>query len=207
MVYLTIIIAASVFIGVTDYFFDFAAFDFNAWNIVLCISLSVVAAIAIDGLFATIVRWFLPEKWFSVDKEHWAAKRKECRFYEKIGIKKWKDKVIELGVFTGFRKNKIADPNNNEYVGRYITEANYGVGVHITGVLFGYLVCLIFPSHWYSVGLPVGFVNMVLNGLSLMILRYNLPKLRTLYRINAKRAERKKNKTAKSENESSAATA
>lgn len=198
MIYATIIILASVFISFVNYFFDFAAFDFNAWNIVLCVSVSVVAAIAIDGLFATVVRWFLPAKWFSVEKEFWAAKRKECVFYEKIGIKKWKDKVIELGFFTGFRKNKIADPNNNEYVGRYIVEANYGVGVHITGVIFGYLVCLVFPSHWYSVGLPVGFVNMFLNGLSLMILRYNLPKLRTLYRINAKRAKRLENaETAK----------
>ena len=205
MVYLLSIIFASVFIGVLDYLFDFAAFDFNAWNIVLFVLVSVIAAIAVDGLFATIVRWFLPEKWFSVDKAHWAARRKECVFYEKIGIKKWKDKVIELGMFTNFRKNKIADPSNNEYVGRYIVEANFGVGCHITGVIFGYLVCLIFPSHWYSVGLPVGFVNMILNALSLMILRYNLPKLRTLYRINAKRAERQKNKEAVSESVSATA--
>ena len=40
-------------------------------------------------------------------------------------------------------------------------------------------------------GLPVGFVNMILNGLSLMVLRYNLPKLQTLYRINATREKRR----------------
>lgn len=177
-----------------NYFFNFAAFRSNTWEIVFCVAVSVIAAIAIDGLFATIVRWFLPAKWFSVDKKCWMAKRKECILYEKLGIKKWKDKVIELGMFTNFRKNKIADPNNNEYVGRYILEANFGVGCHIAGVLCGYLVCLIFPSHWYSVGLPVGFVNMILNGLALMILRYNLPKLHTLYRINAKREERRKAK-------------
>ena len=191
MIYLFSIIIASVILGVVNYFFNFAAFGFNAWNIVLCVSVSVVAAIAIDSVFATIVRWLCPKKWFSVDKERWAAKKKECRFYEKLGIKKWKDKVIELGFLTGFRKNKIADPNNNEYVGRYIVEANYGIGVHIACMIFGYLVCLVFPAHWYSIGLPVGFVGMVLNLLSFMILRYNLPKLRTLYRINLKRAERR----------------
>lgn len=190
MLYPIVIIVASLIIGVVNYFFNFQAFDGDVLNIVFAVSVSVVAAIIIDGLFATLVRWILPKKFFSVDKEHWAAKRKECRFYEKIGIKKWKDKVIELGAFTGFRKNKIADPSNNEYVERYIVEANYGVGVHITGVLFGYLVCLLFPTHWYSVGLPVGVVNMVLNGMSLMILRYNLPKLRTLYRINNMRKAR-----------------
>ena len=194
MTYILTIIIASVIIGVTNYFFNFAAFAFNAWNIVLCVSVSVVAVIAIDGIFATIVRWFLPKKWFSVDKEFWVAKKKECLFYERIGIKKWKDKVLELGAFTGFRKNKIAEPNDSAYIARYIIEANYGVGVHITGVILGYLVCLVFPSFWYAVGLPVGFVNMVLNAMPLMILRYNLPKLHTLYRINVKREERRAQK-------------
>lgn len=191
MVYSLSIIIAAVVIGAVNYFFNFAAFNFNAWNIVLCVSVSIVAAIAIDSVFATLVRWVCPKKWFSVEKAHWAAKKKECRFYEKIGIKKWKDKVIELGFLTGFRKNKIADPNNNAYVERYIVEANYGIGVHIACIFAGYLVCLVYPAHWYSVGLPVGFVSMILNALSLMILRYNLPKLHTLYRINAKRAKRR----------------
>lgn len=185
------ILSASFIIGAMNYIFVAPLYDVTLWQIAFYVSVSVVAAIAIDALFATVVRWLLPEKWFSVDRKRWAAGKKECRFYEKIGIKEWKDKVIELGCFTGFRKNKIADPNNNEYVGRYITEANYGVGCHITGVLCGYLVCLIFPEYWLSVGLPVGFVNMVLNGLSLMILRYNLPKLHTLYRINLKREKRR----------------
>ncbi|MBP5466744.1 MAG: hypothetical protein J6Y43_04200 [Clostridia bacterium] len=191
MFYLIIILSASVILGAINCIFVAPVYDLTVWQVAFYVSVSVVAAIAIDGLFAAIVRWLLPEKWFSVRKKLWAAGRKESRFYEKIGIKKWKDKVIELGVFTGFRKNRIADPNNNEYVKRYITEANYGVGCHITGVLCGYLVCLIFPEYWLSVGLPVGIINMILNGLSLMILRYNLPKLHTLYRINLKREKRR----------------
>lgn len=176
-----------------NYLFLAPAFDNNAWHIVFCVSVSVVAAILIDGLFAAVVRWLLPSKWFAADKECWAAGRKERRLYDRLGIKGWKDKVIELGAFTGFRKNKIADPTNNEYVERYILEANYGVLCHIFGLFVGYLIIFIFPEHWYSVGLPVGFVNMVLNSLPLMILRYNLPKLHTLRRINAKRARREQN--------------
>lgn len=205
MVYFSSIILAAVIVGAVNYFFNFAAFDFNAWNIVLCVVVSLVAVIAIDGLFATLVRWICPKKWFTVEKEGFAASKKECRFYEKLGIKKWKDKVVELGFFTGFRKNKIADPNNNEYVARYIIEANYGIGVHVAGMIFGFLVCLVFPAHWYSIGLPVGFVNMIVNSLSFMILRYNLPKLRTLYRINAKRAARREKTAQAEENKSQTA--
>lgn len=205
MIYFSSIILAAVIVGAVNYFFNFAAFDFNAWNIVLCVVVSLVAVIAIDGLFATLVRWICPKKWFTVEKEGFAASKKECRFYEKLGIKKWKDKVVELGFFTGFRKNKIADPNNNEYVARYIIEANYGIGVHVAGMIFGFLVCLVFPAHWYSIGLPVGFVNMIVNSLSFMILRYNLPKLRTLYRINAKRAARREKTAQAEENKSQTA--
>lgn len=205
MIYFSSIILAAVIVGALNYFFNFAAFDFNAWNIVLCVAVSLVAVGAIDGLFATLVRWICPKKWFAVEKEGFAASKKECRFYEKLGIKKWKDKVVELGFFTGFRKNKIADPNNNEYVARYIIEANYGIGVHVAGMIFGFLVCLVFPAHWYSIGLPVGFVNMIVNSLSFMILRYNLPKLRTLYRINAKRAARREKTAQAEENKSQTA--
>lgn len=205
MIYFSSIILAAVIVGAVNYFFNFAAFNFNAWNIVLCVVVSLVAVIAIDGLFATLVRWICPKKWFAVEKEGFAASKKECRFYEKLGIKKWKDKVVELGFFTGFRKNKIADPNNNEYVARYIIEANYGIGVHVAGMIFGFLVCLVFPAHWYSIGLPVGIVNMIVNSLSFMILRYNLPKLRTLYRINAKRAARREKTVQAEENKSQTA--
>ncbi len=191
MFYLIIILSASFVIGAVNYIFVAPVYDITLLQVAFYVSVSVIAAIVIDGLFATVVRWFLPEKGFSVDRKCWAGGRKECRFYEKIGIKRWKEKVIELGCFTGFRKNKIAEPNNNEYVARYITEANFGVGCHIADVLCGYLVCLVFPEYWFSVGLPVGFVNMILNGLSLMVLRYNLPKLQTLYRINATREKRR----------------
>lgn len=190
MIYVSVILTASVVIGVINGLFMLPAYDENAWNIVLCVAVSVIGAIAIDSVFATIIRWVLPKKWFSIDKTRFAAGKRERRFYEKIGIKKWKDKVIELGAFTGFRKNKIADPANNLYIARYILEANYGIVVHIACIFCGYSVCFIFPAHWYSVGLPVGFVNMALNALPLMILRYNLPKLHALYKLNARRIKR-----------------
>ena len=198
MVYLTVILIASAITIFANGLFLLETFDGNVCNIVFCVAASVVLAIVIDSAFATVIRWILPKKWFSENKSGFAAGIKERRFYEKIGIKKWKDKVIELGAFTGFRKNKIADPTNNAYIARYITEANYGIVVHIACVFCGYLVCLAFPAHFYSVGVPVGAVNMVLNALPLMILRYNLPKLHTLYRINLKRE--KQNAKLRAEN-------
>ena len=38
------------------------------------------------------------------------------KIYNKLKVKKWKDKIPEIGHFTGFRKNKISDPKNPEYI-------------------------------------------------------------------------------------------
>lgn len=199
MLYLTSIFLCAAMVAVLDIIFAAPVYGLSAWQVILYVAISVVGVIAIDGVFATLVRWCLPKKWFSAEKGFFAAGRKECRFYEKMGIKRWKDKVLELGVFTSFSKSKIADPNNNEYVARYIMEANYGIGVHFACSLFGFAVCLIFPQFWYFIGIPVGVVNMFYNNLSLHILRYNLPKLHALYRINEKREVRRKRQAQQAE--------
>ena len=204
MWYLLSILLWAVAVTVVDIIFAAPVYGLSVWQVILYVAVSVVSVIAIDGVFATVVRWVLPKKWFSVDKAFFAAGRKECRFYEKFGIKKWKDKILELGMFTAFSKSKIADPSNNEYVARYITEANYGIGVHIACSIFGFTVCFVFLKYWYFIGIPVAIVNLIYNNLSMHILRYNLPKLRTLYRINQKREARKKAADSGEENRKTA---
>lgn len=167
-----------------------AWFFYYIWSFLV-----TVFVIAIDGIFATVVRWLLPEKMFAIDKKSFVGKKKECFFYEKIGIKSWKDKVLELGSVTSFRKNKISDPKNNEWVSRYILEANYGVAVHLCGMLFGFLAMFCCPKSFrLCVGLPICVVNLFYNFLSFAILRYNLPKLHVLYKYNKKRDLLQQNK-------------
>ncbi len=165
---------------------------FALWEIAMWTAVCTLSVIAIDGIFAAIVRRLMPEEWFSVDKLRFKAEKKECLFYEKIGIKKWKEKVLELGSFTSFRKNKIAEPNSAEYIERYIIEANYGIVCHVAGIIFGVLAAFCCPmSLWLSVGVPVVIVNVVLSALPTFILRYNLPKLHVLYKYNLKRQNKK----------------
>ncbi len=159
------------------------------WHVFVGAFGATVAVIAIDGLLAFVIRWLLPAKWFSHDKKFFAGRKAECRFYEKIGIKKWKDKVPELGDLTGFRKNKISDPTNNEFIARYILEANYGLTLHFLGMIFGFLIMLIYPQFALNIAFPVAVVNFGFNFLSFAILRYNLPKLHTLYKFNLRRAK------------------
>lgn len=186
ILYLSTILSSMFLITVLNYLFAFGAATFLtilAWVVV-----ATVAQIVIDAVLATLVRWILPAKMFGVDKKRFMASRKERIFYEKIGIKKWKDCVLELGAVTGFRKNKLGDVSDNKYIERFIVEANYGIAVHVACIVFGITVMFVCPKvFWFAIGAPVTVVNIILNLLPFFILRYNLPKLHALYKFNEKR--------------------
>lgn len=188
MLYAILILGSMAIIALINIFTVANIYNYAFWEIIIWTCVCTVCVILIDGLSAAIVRRLLPEKWFKGLFKGFAAGKKECRFYEKIGIKKWKDKVLELGAFTNLNKSKIEDPTNNEYVLRYITEANYGVICHLAGILLSVGAAFCCPKNlWLSVGLPVSFVSIVLSALPTFILRYNLPKLHNLYIFNEKR--------------------
>ncbi|MBR3885184.1 MAG: hypothetical protein IKJ33_01785 [Clostridia bacterium] len=177
------IIIASPLMGVSPWFFVFA------------VTVSVIYQFAIDGLFAFLVN-IMPNKWFE-NKKFFEVSKKEQRFYEKLGIRSWKDKVWELGGLGGFSKSKIVDPNDPEYSRRFLVESYKGEVDHIIGMFVGFTVIFIFPLKFaWIVGVPVAIVNLVLNYMPIMILRYNTPKLKVLH----KRALRNQQAKIKQEN-------
>ncbi len=191
VLYISTILISMIIIAICDYYFYAPSLGFDFPYIIIGVTVSTVSIIIIDLIFALIVRRFLPAKWFSEKVKWFIAGKKERKFYDFIGIKKWKDKVIELGALSGFRKNKIAEPNSLEYIKRYIIEANFGIVVHIVDMIFGFLVIFIYPLRfWYCFGLPVSLVNVLLNLLPMFILRYNLPKLHRLYSFNLNKIEK-----------------
>lgn len=154
-----------------------------------------VLVILIDGLVALVIRK-MPEKYFDYHKKIFNPSKKHLAFYENMGVKRWKEKVPELGCFTNFRKNKIDSPNDPEYIRRYILEACYGVIIHYVSVPFSFVI-MIFDIYMYqgksniflTIALPVALVNAVLILLPSFILRYNLPKLIRIYEIKKKASQ------------------
>ena len=106
--------------------------------------LAVVLVILVDALVATIAR-LLPKKCANHAYRIFSVSAKERKFYEKLKIRKWKDKVPEIGHFTGFRKNKIAEPKNVEYLDRFLLEICYGEIGHFFGLFFGFAILLFYP--------------------------------------------------------------
>ena len=150
----------------------------------------VIISVGIDGLVATIIR-AMPEKYFDYQKKVFKTSKFEMKFYKLIGVKKWKEKVPELGMFTNFRKNKVENPKDPKYLARYILEACYGIIIHFASVPAAYLIILCNLDLYkgqvnlsLTVCLPVAIVNAVLIVLPAFILKYNLPKLVRLYEVS-----------------------
>lgn len=162
----------------------------------------VVLAIIVDALVAIIIRK-MPEKWFQKDKGLFHTGEKELKFYTALKVQKWKDFIPELGSFTGFHKNKVANPFDNEYIARFILEARYGVAIHFYSVPASFLIILADwkmytgqSNLWLTVGLPVAIVNAILIVLPAFILKYNLPRLVRIYNNNIDLENRKKAREA-----------
>lgn len=174
-------------ISVLNIVFGTYNFDYSQLWVVLAVVLSTIVEIAISGLFSAITE-HAPEKYFTPDKKLYNVSKKEQKFYEKIGIKSWKDKVWELGALGGFRKNKLND-NSSAYLYRFMVESNRGMLGHIIDLFAGFLVIFILPLKYaWRIGVPVAIVGFVLNLLPILVLRYNLPKLAVAYK-RAKRLE------------------
>ena len=138
-------------------------------------------AIVFINMIIPIFFSILPKKWFGVDNKNFDVSNKERKFYEAIHIRRWKDKIWELGWLGGFSKRQIKEPHNIQYVEKFIVESNKGMVGHLLRIVFGFCIIGLFPQYLWNICLPIVLVNMFLNLLPIMVLRYNLPKLKILY--------------------------
>lgn len=152
-------------------------------------SIDILVVFIIDAIIAFVIR-HLPEKWFDYKYKVFKIFKWERKFYEAIKIKKWKDKIPELGQLTNFKKNKVREPKNSEYLLRYLMECVYGETIHFLSIILGFLILLINPKDCLYFGLPIAIANGIISYLSFAILRYNRPKLTILYNRSVKLNER-----------------
>lgn len=153
--------------------------------------LAIVTIIIVDGLVATVCR-LLPKKCANYTDKFYQVSKKEKGFYEKLHIRAWKDKIPEIGHFTGFRKNKIAQPQSIEYLERFLLEACYGELGHLCIIPIGFAILALFfiGETWVALAIPVAIVNAILNLLPVFVLRYNRYKLEILLKNLIKKQEK-----------------
>lgn len=173
--YLISIIGGDLLIFILNFFFNP---NIQLVPLIIGCAVAPIALIAWDGVIATFIRRALPNKWYDYKVQWRKVPEKECKFYDALHIKAWKDKVLELGVFTSFSKKKIANPRSREYLEQFILECNYGWSIHLWNSILGFALIFVYPkAFWLPVMLPACIINFVLGMLPFMILRYNLPRL------------------------------
>ena len=86
-----------------------------------------------------------------------------------------------LGGLGGFSKKKLKNPDDPEYIEKFIIECNKGMVTHRLAYPIGFLAMLTFPNICaLTIALPIAIVNLFLNILPTLALRYNTPMLASL---------------------------
>lgn len=174
--YLFIIGLAMFLISIVNLILNTASW----YNIIIAVIICTVAQFALDGLIAIIINK-MPDRLFGVNNSFYNVSLLENKFYKKIKVRRWKDKVWELGGLGGFSKKKLIDPNSIEYIEKFIIECNKGVLTHRLSYPIGFITMLFMPHILaFSIAFPVAIVNLFLNILPTLALRYNTPKLKML---------------------------
>ena len=135
---------------------------------------------ALDGLIAIAINK-MPDGWFGVNHRLYQVTPRETALYKKLKVRLWKDKIWELGGLGGFSKKTLKEPDNPKYIEKFIIECNKGVLTHRLSYPIGFLAMLTLSGVCaFTIALPVAVVNLVLNVLPTMALRYNTPKLKAI---------------------------
>ena len=183
--YLSVIGLAMLLISAINVAFDTASFYYGITAVLICTALQF----ALDGVIAIIINK-LPDSLFGVDNPLYHVTEAEKTLYKKLKVRRWKDKVWELGGLGGFSKKNLADPHSPEYIEKFIIECNKGVLTHRLSYPIGFLPMLFIPNVCaFSIALPVAIVNLFLNILPTLALRYNTPQLKSLLTRMRKRSE------------------
>ena len=181
--YLTTIGIAMAIIAVCNILFQTAPWYYVVIAVIWCTALQF----ALDGLLAIVINK-MPDKWFGVDNALYRVSPRERELYKKLKVRLWKDKVWELGGLGGFSKKNLTEPDDPAYIEKFIIECNKGVLTHRLSYPIGFLAMLTLPNVCsLTIALPVALVNLYLNILPTLALRYNTPMLiSVLNRMNRK---------------------
>ena len=186
--YFSVIGVGMVLISALNIIFKTASPLYIIVAVIFCTALQF----ALDAIVAFITNRF-PDKCFGIDNPLFRVSERERALYKKLGVRRWATKVWELGALGGFSKKSVKEPNNPEYIEKFIIECNKGVMTHRLSYPVGFLAMLTLPGICsLTIALPVAVINLFLNILPTIVLRHNTPMLKSLLTRLKRKAERER---------------
>ena len=129
------------------------------------------------SLLAHPVGQALPRRWFSGDRWPWASApfEKEGRFWRKLGVHRWKDKVPDMSRLLGDMVKKQLAPDGKTDYALLVQETCVAECVHCWLVALSVGMLFLWKSVW-SWALWLVY-NLLGNVSFILIQRYNRPRL------------------------------
>ena len=175
MFWFIVFLCVALVIGV-NLFFSFS------WQTLIELAYCFACIFVPSALWAVIIR-ILPKKWFTPNNKLFHVFKFENKLYEKVGVKNWKDKIPELGKTSNFKRDKLYDSRNPEYMSKYINESCYAESIHVVAVLLAFLSFILMPDDLIlRIGLPTAICYLILSMPSIIIQRYMRPRLLKMYK-------------------------
>ncbi len=145
--------------------------------------LKALIYLALWGIANFVVGLMLPRSWFSYDVfpyRPWKFE-KNGKFYEKLKIKKWKDKIPDMSrLFKFMAPKRAAAALDSGSMLRLIQETCVAEIVHIAGCIEAIPVLFICPN---AAGIVLFILDIILGNLVFIIVqRYNRPRLVSAYK-------------------------
>lgn len=176
-----------------------------SWKTLLYYFITMVLVPGVTFILAFLFGKF-PRSFYNPFKKMFKVHKWETRFYEFCGVKKYKERIPEMGKqFSGFEKSKIDKPNDPEYLYLFLTENTKGSFLHAISIIWGFvsmvpLYFILGLNLFLLMALPALLINTFYHFLPLSTLRYLRPKLIKLYNIVLKKEERRKNEEERNSN-------
>lgn len=175
--YLSIIGIAMAAVSAVNITFKTASWQYIIISVIWCTALQF----ALDGLIAILIR-LTPDRFYGADDARFEVSERSRRLMRRLRVRKWKDKVWELGGLGGFSKKSLIDSKSPEYIEKFIIECNKGVVTHRLSYPIGFLAMLTLDGICpLTIAFPIALVNLFLNILPTLVLRYNTPALKRLW--------------------------
>lgn len=158
--------------------------NFAFWQILVIFIAALAILILLNAICAIFCSKVLSNKAFDSKNKFYIPSKAEIKFYNKIHIKKWKDKTLEWGKLNGFSKKNVEQPKDPEYIKKFILECNKGYLTHFTSLFIPALLFLCVPKTLIlPMALPMFITSFLINYMSVAILRYNTDRLNTLLKF------------------------
>lgn len=177
---------------------EISAISFSLATGLMSLSRSVIMPFFVNayvlvvlGVVALLMRIFIPRRFWNANKKMFYVSKKEIDFYNKLEIKKWKERVPEMGCSSGFPKNEIKSLEK-DYLWRFLQENCYAEFMHYVVAILGFTVVFFLEEFDFIFATPILLANVILNIMPSIIQRYNRVKLKNIYEIVVKREEKLK---------------